>query len=81
MTLCGEPPFQIRSISHQPIIDEDLYQGPWLWKSADFVVYPIGIIVLNNTVWVSVGYQNKEMLVYTFDLKRLLHNLQTVRTC
>ena len=35
MTLCPNSPYRIHTISKHPILNDDIYQGPWLWNTAD----------------------------------------------
>ena len=45
LTFCHTPPFNIVKISPQPIVNSSLYDGPWLWPSLDYGVYPAGLII------------------------------------
>jgi len=44
ITFCPHPPFNIHAVTYQPIVNESFYDGPWIWPSLDFGVYPSGII-------------------------------------
>lgn len=44
ITFCPHPPFNIHAITYQPIVNQSFYDGPWIWPSLDFGVYPSGII-------------------------------------
>mmetsp|Transcript_27978 Transcript_27978/g.39783 ORF Transcript_27978/g.39783 Transcript_27978/m.39783 type:complete len:623 (-) Transcript_27978:7-1875(-) len=81
MTMCPNSPFRIHTISKHPIITGDIYDGPWLWNTADYVFYPAGLIVEDGVVWISAGYQNRQLRVYQLDLQRLLHSLDYVADC
>ena len=44
ITFCPHPPFAIHAVTYQPIVNDSFYEGPWIWPSLDFGVYPSGII-------------------------------------
>jgi hypothetical protein len=87
ITFCHLPPFNIRAVSPQPIVNDSLYKGPWLWPSLDYVVYPSGILIENDEitkrphVLVSVGHQDRNAYMFKFDLHGLLKSLQIVGNC
>ena len=41
---CPHPPFNMHAMTYQPIVNHSFYDGPWIWPSLDFGVYPSGII-------------------------------------
>jgi predicted GH43/DUF377 family glycosyl hydrolase len=67
-TFSSEPPFEIKSISPEPIISQDLYNGT-------SIIFPGGLLVDNDFVWVTYGKRDKEVWVAKIDKKRLLNSL------
>ena len=83
ITFCHAPPFNIVGMSPQPIVNSSLYDGPWLWPSLDYGVYPAGLILDDDKkhVWVAVGHQDRNAYVMKFELHGLLRSLQIVGNC
>lgn len=93
ITFCPHPPFNIHSISYQPIVNDSFYGYgiPWLWPSLDFAVYPSGIIATSdhnnnsksnsNYVYVSIGHQDKNAFIVKFKVSSLLKSLEIVSNC
>jgi len=44
MTFSAHPPFRTLRISSAPIVDDALYQGPWMRQRFDYVYYPMGFL-------------------------------------
>lgn len=76
-TFKAEPPFNITGISAQPIVAETFYEGleykPY-WKPVK-VVFPCGILVENDYVWVAYGRDDHELWVAKVDKHKLYKNL------
>jgi hypothetical protein len=67
-TFSSEPPFEIRSISPEPIISKNLYSGT-------SIIFPSGLLVNEDFVWVIYGKRDKEAWVAKIDKKKLLNSL------
>ncbi len=80
-TFDKEPPFAITGISPYPIIDTTFYEGPLYqtWKPLR-VIFPTGLVIDGNTIWVSYGRQDHEMWVARMDKSKLLKTLKPVKT-
>lgn len=80
-TFSSEPPFAITKASPQPIIGNNFYSSPpyKTWKPLR-VVFPGGIIIDENFVWVVYGRQDFELWVMKLDKKSLLNSLMPVTT-
>jgi predicted GH43/DUF377 family glycosyl hydrolase len=72
-----EPPFSITSISREPIIGKNFYNGVThnTWKPLR-VVFPGGFVFDENYIWVSYGRQDHEMWIVKMDKKKLLKSLK-----
>lgn len=71
------PPFQVTHISRKPITAAGFYSGAsyeHYWKPV-CVIFPCGIIVDENDVWVSYGRQDHECWVMKIDRKKLFRSL------
>ena len=72
-------------MSRLPIVSEKkLYEGPWLFKKVDYVVYPSGIMFdrLNDSfIWVSMGHQDRDAYLLKFEVDTLLRSLEFVSGC
>ena len=75
-------PFKITRISPEPIIGENFYRGPFYstyknWSSVRGV-FPCGLIMDDEAIWVTYGKQDHEMWVVKLDQKKLLESLVPV---
>ena len=79
-TFSAQPPFQITKISSGPIVGENFYRGPAhkTWKPLR-VVFPQGLLIEDNLVWVFYGRQDHEIWVAKIDKQRLLDSLVPVK--
>ncbi len=70
------PPFFITHISKEPIVGKGFYHGKAYptWKPLH-VVFAMGCIVNEETIWVSYGRQDFETWVVEFDKKKLYESL------
>lgn len=71
------PPFYVTHISREPIIGKGFYSGEnyeYYWKPV-CVVFPCGILVDEEAIWVSYGRQDHECWVVKFDREALLQSL------
>lgn len=79
-TFSREPPFTITSISPEPIIGINFYQGaqyvPY-WKPV-CVVFPCGFIFEGDYIWLSYGRQDHEIWIAKIDRQQLLNSLVSV---
>lgn len=75
-TFEAHPPFSITAISPHPIVAKDFYQPPYYrtWKPLR-CVFPAGMLIDDNYVWITYGRQDNEIWVAKLDKKRLLNSL------
>jgi len=73
------PPFTIDRMSPVPIVAKSFYNGVphKTWKPL-LVVFPGGIIVEKDFIWVAYGRQDHESWVVKFDKKKLYKSLEPV---
>lgn len=79
-TFTSHYPFYITQISPRPIFNEDLYRSPPYvpyWKPIR-AVFPCGMIVEGDEIWVSFGKQDHEMWIMKIDKARLMNSLISV---
>ncbi len=83
LTLCPDFPFNIHTMSSHPILTPDMYDGPWLWNSADYIVYPTGFVVdeAEEFLYLSVGLQNQHLRILKLSIDELLDSLHPVANC
>jgi predicted GH43/DUF377 family glycosyl hydrolase len=83
ITFCPQPPFAISSISAYPILLPNLYEGNWVPKFLNYVVFPSGISLDEDGkhVHVSLGYQDMSAYVMRMELDTLLASLDFVADC
>lgn len=80
-TFSLDPPFHLLTYSPFPIIDNSMYQGAWaLFKNRrnDYVIFPMGLFVISNTVYVSFGRNDHEGWLATLNLDKLLDSLVAI---
>jgi predicted GH43/DUF377 family glycosyl hydrolase len=77
-----KPPFEIKYISPEPIIGNNFYHGaiykPY-WHPVR-VVFPCGLIIHNEEVWISYGKQDHEIWIAKLDKRKLLADLIHIST-
>jgi predicted GH43/DUF377 family glycosyl hydrolase len=75
-TFQAHPPFAITSISPQPIVSANFYCPPYYktWKPLR-CVFPAGIIITEDDIWISYGRQDHEIWVAKLDKKGLMESL------
>ncbi len=78
-TFDAHPPFALRSVSPEPIIAKNFYQPPYYktWKPLR-CVFPAGLVIAKEAIWVSYGRQDHECWVIKLDKKKLLKSLVPV---
>lgn len=83
LTFCAEPPFAIHSISSHPILLPSLYDGAWVPKFHNYVVFPTGLVVEEDEkhLLLSLGHQDMSAWVYRMDIEGLLDSLEPVSSC
>jgi hypothetical protein len=85
MTMCPHPPFRTYSMSSLPIARYWAeYNGAWLSKKIDFVVFPIGIVRDPDDpryIWISYGSQDQNSVLARFELRQLLSSMAHVKDC
>jgi len=72
----AHPPFAITAISPVPIVAENFYRPPYYktWKPLR-CVFPAGLIIDDNYIWISYGRQDHEIWIAKLDKKSLLQSL------
>lgn len=79
-TFQAQPPFALTRISPQPIVGKKFYQGgeyQYYWKPVK-VVFPCGLVIDNDYLWVSYGRDDHEMWVAQLDKKKLYESLMVI---
>jgi len=81
-TFALEPPFEILSISSEPIFAKGFYQGttykPY-WHPIN-AVFPCGFVFDQHFIWIVYGRQDHEAWVMKLDKQKLLQSLRPVST-
>jgi predicted GH43/DUF377 family glycosyl hydrolase len=76
-TFDAEPPFELRAISAQPLIGRNWYNGkeykPY-WKPIQ-VIFPCGLLVEDEYIYLTYGRQDHEMWVAKIDKKKMYESL------
>ncbi len=76
-TFSADYPFALTSISKTPFFEKSLYESPSYtpyWKPVR-VIFPCGLIVEENDIWISYGKQDHEMWIMHVDKNRLMDTL------
>lgn len=84
VAMCPHPPFNIIKSSKVPVMDYDaFYTGKWLFNTIDFVVFPAGVALSEDgeTLWVSMGHQDRFGYILQFDVEGLLSSLHHHSDC
>lgn len=78
-TFQAHPPFAITAMSPEPIVAENFYRPPYhrTWKPMR-CVFPAGMIINENDVWISYGRQDHEIWIAKLDKEKLLQSLVPV---
>ncbi len=78
-TFDSKPPFALISASPEPIVAKDFYEPPYYrtWKPLR-CIFPSGLLIDENYVWVAYGRQDHEMWIAKIDKKGLLRSLVPV---
>jgi predicted GH43/DUF377 family glycosyl hydrolase len=79
-TFSSSPPFEINSISKEPIIGKGFYKGEYYkpyWKSVR-CIFPCGMIIEDPYIYVSYGRQDHEIWIVKMDKQMLIDSLETV---
>lgn len=80
-TFSDHPPFEITKVSPKPIIAKGFYSGDsydYYWKPV-CAVFPCGILVEGEFVWMSYGRQDHEMWIAKMDCAKLLKSLNSTK--
>ena len=75
-TFSATPPFEVIRMSPEPVIGDHFYDGPAYktWKPLR-VVFPCGLAIQGDTLWISYGKQDHEVWVAKIDTHKLLNSL------
>jgi predicted GH43/DUF377 family glycosyl hydrolase len=83
----AKPPFAIRAISDVPIVNQNMYTGPWTnlpfsLYHIDYVVFPTALVadVPSDTLILMYGGQDKEGYLTKMSLSGLLKSLKPVQS-
>lgn len=79
-TFTKEPPFFITHLSPKPIMSQSFYEpNPYqpYWHPV-IVVFPCGILIDKNYIWVTYGKHDHEIWMVKMDKEKLLKSLQPV---
>lgn len=78
-TFQAHPPFAITAMSPTPIVAESFYRPPFYktWKPMR-CIFPAGIVIDDNDLWISYGRQDHEIWIAKLDKKSLLQSLISV---
>ncbi len=73
------PPFAIIAITPKPLTAPSFYRPPYYktWKPLR-CVFPGGLVIDGDTIWLSYGRQDHEIWIAKIDKKRLLQSLTPV---
>lgn len=79
-TFSSHPPFELLSISPVPIVGENFYNGLkyQTWKPL-IVVFPGGMVIKGDYVYVAFGRQDHEIWITKLDKKKLLASMVAVK--
>jgi predicted GH43/DUF377 family glycosyl hydrolase len=73
----SKPSFEIKYISPEPIIGPNFYHGlsyePY-WGPV-CVVFPCGVVILEEEIWVTYGRQDHEIWIARLDKRKLLDSV------
>lgn len=85
MVVCNTPPFHITRMSRFPLIpSSSWYEGKWMYKNHDYVLYPGGLMMDpldNDRLLVSIGHQDQHAFVVEFSVDVLWDSMDAVETC
>lgn len=73
----SKPPYEIKYISPEPIVGTNFYNGNWYqpyWHPV-CVVFPCGLVINQDEVWISYGRQDHEVWIAKLDKEKLLESL------
>lgn len=76
-TFQKDPPFAITRMSQEPLIGPSFYHGltyPPYWHPVQ-VVFPCGLLLDDDVIWVTYGRQDHEMWIVKLDKEKLLQSL------
>jgi predicted GH43/DUF377 family glycosyl hydrolase len=79
-TFSSEPPFEIRSMSFEPIVGKGFYHGtfyPRYWGTVH-CVFPCGFVFDDTYIWLIYGRQDHEAWGVKLDKQKLLSSLLPV---
>lgn len=73
-------PWDITHITPDPIIPLRLYDERfgWAWKPVDYVVFPTGLIVINDSIILSMGHNDREGWIITFNKTLLIDSFMNI---
>jgi hypothetical protein len=81
-TMTAHPPFKLKAMSKMPLVPKDLLGGNWTYPRMDFVFFPMAFEFdrQEGTVHVSMGRNEREGWVVSFDYALLKANMRALKT-
>lgn len=82
-TFSAKPPFRILSMSPFPIMPQRFYDGPWhpiRNRRIDYCVFPMGLFVDKDQLFLSFGYQDQRGYLARINVQALWDTLVPVKT-
>ena len=83
VSFCPHPPFRMHSISVYPIVDSKFYEGHWVPKFHNYVVFPTGLVLEESGthLLLSMGHQDMSAWVIRLEVDGLLDSMEVVNEC
>jgi len=77
------PPFKITHFSREPIIPNPFYNisyGGWMFGNQDYVVFPMGVMVIEDIIFICTGKNDHSGKILTLKKKEFLQTLMPVKS-
>jgi len=74
-TFTSKMPFRLVSISQMPIVDDWMYNGPWMHTKASYVPFPTTLWLEDDQIKIVMGYNDQQGYLLTLDLREFMHSL------
>jgi hypothetical protein len=78
-----EPPFKVTHFSREPVVAKPFYDehiDGWTYKALDYVIFPMGLIVSNGTLVVSLGHNDKSSWIMLMNFTNFIDSLASVQS-
>lgn len=75
-----KPPFRITHILSEPIYPKPLYDESvgWVYKAVDYIVFPMGYIINNNYIYLSVGKNDNSGFIVKLQKTSFLSTMKSL---